>query len=68
MLSLSTGGALGGPEEEFWDPPEQKYALHHHTQHPRVTEFTCPGREIGYEPMSSFSPWGGLGESLGRHV
>ena len=62
MSSPSPGGAVDGPGEKGWIPPKQNLSLTLHTLHPRVTEFIRCGTSIGWDPMSSFSPWGGLGE------
>jgi hypothetical protein len=43
-------------------PPQNKTSLTLHTPHHRVTEFICCSTSFCLMPMSSFSPWGGLGE------
>jgi hypothetical protein len=61
MPSLSPGSALGGPWEEVWTP-QNKNVSYITTPHPRVPEFIWYSASSNWEPMSSFSPWGGLGE------
>jgi len=53
---------VDGPGEENWTPPKQNLSLTLHTLHPKVTKFMWCGTSFGWEPVTSFSPWNGLGE------